>query len=183
MALLGGIVLTLVILMVCASILGRGVVTFGNWDAFEGFAPSISDALLGTRIGPVPGDFELVEAGIAFAIFAFLPLCQLRGGHATVDVFTSFLPDRANDWLKAFWEVVLTLAILLITWRLGAGMLDKIETGEITFILAFPKWWAYAASLFAACAASLVAVYCAVARVAEAATGRPVITGAEESAP
>jgi len=57
MAILGGLVLSALILVICVSIVGR---TIG--------------------IGPINGDYELVEAGIAFSIFAFLPLTQITAG-------------------------------------------------------------------------------------------------------
>ena len=179
LATVGGIVLTILIILVCISVAGRGGNTFAHWDWLEQTVPGLSEALLGTGIGPLQGDFELVEAGIAFAIFSFLPLCQIYGGHATVDVFTSKLPKRVNDWLIAFWEVLLAVVVLLITWRLGVGMLDKMNNGETTFILQFPVWWAYAASLVAACAASIVAVYCGVTRIFEALLQRQLMPKSE----
>ena len=147
MALIGGIVLVLLLILVCVSVLGRGANTFGHWDTFEGFWGGAAAQL--QKLGPVPGDFELVEAGIAFAIFAFLPLCQVSAGHATVDVFTSRMSARANQVLTAFWEVIFALVILLITWRLFLGLQSKFANGQTTFILEFPIWWAYAASFFA----------------------------------
>ncbi len=179
MAILGGIVLTILIVLVCVSVLGRGGNTFAHWDWLEQTAPALSQAILGTGIGPLNGDFELVEAGIAFAIFSFLPLCQIYRGHATVDVFTAQLSTRINFWLMAFWEVLLALVILLMTWRLGVGMTEKMGNGETTFILQFPVWWAYAASMVAALVASLVAVYCAAMRVAEAVQQKQLMPGGE----
>lgn len=175
MAILGGLVLSVLVVLVCISVSGRGGNTFAHWDKLQEVAPALSTALIQSGIGPLSGDFELVEAGVAFAIFSFLPLCQLYSGHATVDIFTSQLPKRYNSWLIAFWETCLSLVILLITWRLLAGMLDKYGNGETTFILTFPIWWAYAASFAAASLASLVSVYCAVARIAEATTGRQLL--------
>lgn len=179
MAVVGGLVLTGLVILVCVSVAGRGANTFGHWEWFEQAAPGLSAALLATGVGPVNGDFELVEAGIAFAIFAFLPLCQLHSGHATVDVFTATLPARVNGWLIAFWEVLMSLAILLVTWRLAQGMIDKIGNRETTFILQFPIWWAYAASLFAACIASVVAIYTAAARVLQQIGGRRLLPEGE----
>ncbi len=175
MALLGGLILTALVLLICVSVLGRGGNTFAHWDVIATGAPGFSAALIDAGIGPVPGDFEIVEAAIAFAIFAFLPLCQLRSAHATVDVFTSSLHRRAKAALQAFWEAALTLAVLLITWRLGAGFIDKIDTGETTMFLGFPTWWAYGASLLAALCASVVALFCAYARVREALTGEAIL--------
>ena len=75
-AIVGGIVLVAMTLMVVASVAGR--------------------AMIGLGLGPVPGDFELVEVGVGIAIFYFLPWCYLRGGHATVDLLYMHMPA----WFK-----------------------------------------------------------------------------------
>ena len=173
-ALLGGLVLVALVVLVCVSIVGRAGGTLGHSDGLEALAPALA-TLLQDGLGPVPGDFELVEAGIAFAIFAFLPLCQLRGGHASVDLFTDRLPGRGSAVVIAFWEIVLAGALILIALRLGEGLAGKLRTGETTFLLQFPVWWAYAASLAAASVAALVALWCALARIGEAATGRAIM--------
>lgn len=156
-ALLGGVMLCLLILLTCVSVAGRAFVFAG--------------------LGPVPGDFELVEAGIAFAIFAFLPICQVQAGHATVDLFTNALGRGTNRWLVAFWEVLFAIVMGLIAWRLAAGMLTKMDNGETSMFLQFSTWWAYAACLVPATLAVLVAVWSAYDRLRAAATGhetRPI---------
>ena len=35
-----------------------------------------------------------MQIGLALAVFAFMPLCQLRGGNLFVDTFTDRLPVR-----------------------------------------------------------------------------------------
>ncbi|SFD09696.1 TRAP transporter small permease [Tropicimonas isoalkanivorans] len=172
MAILGGLVLTALVLLTCISVLGRGLNTLAHSAFLTSMSEGASRALLATGVGPVAGDFELVEAGVAFAIFAFLPICQLHGGHATVDIFAAKYPRWLNRLLVTLWEVALSAVILLITWRLFVGMEDKLRYGETTFLLQFPVWWAYGASFVAALAASVVAIYCAVARVIEFFTGR-----------
>lgn len=173
-ALVGGLVLTFLIVLVCVSVLGRGLNTFGHADFLSSLSEGAANWLIGTGVGPVNGDFELVEAGIAFAIFAFFPICQFHGAHATVDIFTSAMPSRIRRALVALWEVLLALVIILIAWRLFAGMEDKRNYGETTLLLQFPVWWAYAASVCAAAVASVVAVYCALARIGEAVTDRAI---------
>lgn len=161
-AMLGGIVLVLLILMTCLSITGRALVPLG--------------------LGPVPGDFELVEAGIAFAIFAFLPLCQVQAGHATVDIFTSGLGLRANRILLALWELLFAAVMIFIAWRLYEGMLGKLKNGETSMFLQFRVWWAYAACLVPAGIGALTGLWSAADRGVAALTGRetrPAVGGAK----
>ncbi|UUX48954.1 TRAP transporter small permease [Nisaea acidiphila] len=172
MALLGGAVLLALIVITCVSVLGRGLNTLGHSDVLTGLSAALGKALLATGVAPVKGDFELVEAGIAFAIFAFLPICQLKGGHATVDIVSDQFPGAVNRFLITLWEVVFTLVVLLIAWRLFEGFQSKLRNGETTFLLQFPIWWAYGASFLAAVIAGLIAVYVAVVRVYALVTGR-----------
>ncbi len=161
MALLGGLILCLLVLMICVSVAGRGL---GD-AAHSGMIGVLGAWLLDLGVGPILGDFELVEAGMAFAIFSFLPLTQLRGAHARVDVFTSGMGPRVNNALATFWSVMMAVIIVLITWRLFVGMQDKIRYNETTYLIQFPIWWAYAASFAAAIASSIVSIYCAAMRV------------------
>ena len=139
LALAGGVVLTGIALMTVVSIIGRGF-------SFAG-------------LGPVPGDFELVEAGCAIAVFAFLPWCQYRRGHVTVDIFISRLPVRAQASLAMIGNIALTAAAGLIAWRLWFGMLDKFSYGETTMILGFKLGYAYAAAFPGAVFFALVCLY------------------------
>lgn len=182
LAMIGGLMLLALVILTSASVFGRGLNTLAHADWLTALSPGLGNTLLASGIGPITGDFELVEVGIAFAIFAFLPICQLYGGHATVDVFTRMLGAGGNRVIQAFWEIVLALAILLLTWRLFDGLLGKYANGETTFLLQFPLWWAYGASFLASLIASLVSLYCAYARIAEAQTGEsylPRRSGAE----
>lgn len=151
LALLGGVVLAGITVITAISITGRALILLG--------------------FGPVPGDFELVEAGTGFAVFAFLPWCQLNRGHASVDLFTNFLSEAANRWIDLISEFLMTLVVLLIAWRLWAGMMDKIRYGETTFILQYPIWWAYAACMVAAAIGVIVSIYVLFVRIQEVRTG------------
>ncbi len=182
MAILGGLVLTALVVLTCVSVLGRGLNTLGHSEFLTAMSESAAQVLIATGVGPVTGDFELVEAGVAFAIFSFLPICQLYGSHATVDVFTNALPEKANKVIVTFWEIILSLVILLITWRLYVGLQSKLDYGETTFLLQFPVWWAYGLSFVAALVASLVAIYCAIAQVIELVTGRHILPYRGEAA-
>jgi TRAP-type C4-dicarboxylate transport system permease small subunit len=154
--------------MTTLSIIGRTLNKFLHADFFETQLTGISKFLLDLGIGEINGNYEVLEAGVALAIFSFLPVCQFYGAHATVDVFTSALPQRINRWIVAFWEVVLAAVILLIIWRLYGGLERYFGNGETTLFLQFPVWWSYALSFSAGVVACIVAIYCAVARIGEA---------------
>jgi len=180
MAVVGGTVLSLLIALTCLSVLGRFLNSFLH-NQVEFFAPGVAKWFLDLGIGPITGDFELVEAGVAFAIFAFLPICQITAGHASVDVFTNLLPRRANRFMIMVTEIVFGAVLVLIAWKLFDGMLSKRRYGETTFLLQFPIWWAYAASLFAAVTAAIAGVYMAWVRVIEFLLGKSIIQGAGEN--
>ena len=174
-ALAGGFVLSILIVMTCASVLGRGLNTFLHAAFMQTHAPGLADALLSTGIGPINGDFELVEAGVAFSIFAFIPLCQLNGAHASVDIFTAGLSRRLNRFLLAVIEAVFAAVMVLIAWQLLSGTISKYQSGQVSFLLQFPVWWAYAFSMTGAAAAAIVAVYVAGARIAELVSGSIIL--------
>lgn len=139
-ALLGGFVLILLTLVTVASVSGRALIPLG--------------------LGPVPGDFELVEAGVAFAVFTFLPWCQLNRGHASVEILTQFLPVRINQLLDVAIDLLMFGVAVLLFRQHYLGTVDKTLYGETTFILQFPIWWAYAASLAGALVFVLIAGFC-----------------------
>lgn len=138
-AIAGGAVLVAITAMTVVSITGREL----NW--------------LG--LAPVPGDYELVEAGTAFAIFAFLPWCQMKRGHVTVDLFLARFGPRVNAAVDVVSNILMTAVAALIAWRLWLGMLDKKAYHETTFILQFPLWWAYAAAMTGAVLFAVVCLY------------------------
>ncbi len=126
-AILGGIVLTGLAIMTGVSITGRSLLQFG--------------------LRPVPGDFEIVEAGMAFVVCTFLPWTQLMRGHATVTILTDFFSQRVNAVIDLIADLLLFVTALVITWRHIYGLLDKYAYNETTFILQFPLWWSYAGCL------------------------------------
>lgn len=94
---------------------------------------------------PVPGDFELVQAGCAVAIAFCLPWCQLAGGNIIVDFFTARAGDRTKHGLDTAGGVLLALVMALLAWRTGAGALAMHASRETTMITELPLWYAYAA--------------------------------------
>ena len=119
-ALLGGVLLMIVALM-------------NTWSV-------ISLAALGF---PVPGDFELVEIGVAVAAFSFLPYCQLKGANVTADIFTA----RVSRWWVALFTLLAAIVAaffsVLLLWRMSDGMVSYVRYEEVTTILNIPLWIAF----------------------------------------
>jgi TRAP-type C4-dicarboxylate transport system permease small subunit len=130
LAWLGGLVLCAVALLVVASVTGR--------------------ALLGVGLGPIPGDFELVEMLSAIVVFCFLPWCYLKNGHAAVDLMYVHLPRPVQRTVTVASDWLMLLAWTVLTWRLLVALGDEYREAETTFILALPLWWAYALCAVAA---------------------------------
>ena len=175
MAAAGGFVLTLLIFLTCLSISGRLLNGFFHGDMMNNLAPGFAEWMIAIGVGPINGDFELVEAGVAFAIFSFLPLCQITSGHASVDILLDTFPKRLNSFLRMVTEIVFAAVLVLIAWRLEAGLASKLSNGETSFLLQFPIWWAYAASFVAAVVAAIVGLYMGAVRTIEFLTGRVLI--------
>lgn len=110
MALGGGLVLVALALLTLVSVTGRALVPFG--------------------LSPVKGDFELVAMGCAIAVFSFLPWCQMRRGHVTVDVMVARLPERTRAALGMAGDMVMTLVSFVILWRLWLGFGERFPHGS-----------------------------------------------------
>lgn len=178
MAVVGGVVLTATILMICLSIAGRTMTTILHSAFMQGNLPGLANWLLATGVGPIRGDFELVEAAMAFSIFAFLAWCQVNSGHAAVDIFTRGLGPRATRILQALIEITFAVVLVLIAIKLHEGMEVQQRRRTTTLLLQFPLWWSIFLALIPAYLAAAVSCYMALVRSIEAVLNRPLIDAA-----
>jgi TRAP-type C4-dicarboxylate transport system permease small subunit len=130
MAWFGSFVLVLIAVMSVASIVGRALSGFG--------------------LGPVPGDFELVEAGTALAVFCFLPWAHLKRGHAVVDMLWGSYPPAMRRVLDILADGLMLFVWVLLVWRMSVALGEYRHNNEVSFILQMPVWWGYAASMLPA---------------------------------
>ena len=119
-AVLGGLVLFALTLLTVISVVGRA--------AFS---------------APIQGDFELVELGMAVAIFSFLPYCQIVRGNVIVDLFTSRARPRTRALLDGIGNLLYTAIAALLTWRVALGGMEIRSYRETTMVLQVPVWWGY----------------------------------------
>lgn len=152
----GGMVLIAIALVTVVSVIGRALTGFG--------------------LGPIKGDFELVEIGSAVAVFAFLPWCQLNRSHVTVDILARHFSPPIQKLLELLGNIAITMLAFIITWRLWMGMGERFTffsqetrdafgfgykpfSAEETFILGLPTWYGYALGLVSAALFTVVSLY------------------------
>lgn len=152
-AIAGGTVLAVITVTTLVSVVGRGLIPLG--------------------LSPIPGDYEIVEAGVLFAVFAFLPWAQLMRGHAVVAIVTDQFSARINAIIVLIADLLMLSLAVFLALRHWAGMIDKQQYMETTFILRLPIWWSYAASMLGAIVFVIVAAYCVVRSGAEVVSANP----------
>ena len=155
-AYIGGFVLVAMALVTVVSIVGRALLSFG--------------------LSPVRGDYELVANGCALAVFCFLPYCQLKRGHVTVDIVTSMFPPRAQAVFGLIGDLLITLAAIIMMRQLWFGFGEKFPYGsdalrdtlgmgykpffaETTYELEIPVWIPYGLALIGAGLFVIVSLY------------------------
>ena len=109
-----------------------------------GFLTLVSVIMRAVWSQPIPGDVEMTQMGIAFAISMCLPYCQLQRGNIIVDFFTQSSSEGTRHRLDAMGNLSLVLLYGLLAWRTSMGALSVREAGETTMIISLPMWWAYA---------------------------------------
>lgn len=122
LALAGGALLLGMALLVTASVLLR-------WLTGRGIA----------------GDFELLQIGLALAVFSFMPLCQIRGGNLFVDTFTGRLPAAVQRRIDGFWSLVYAVVAVLIAAMMATGGIQTLRSGTTSMVLELPLGWPIAA--------------------------------------
>jgi TRAP-type C4-dicarboxylate transport system permease small subunit len=116
-SILGGLVMTGLMLMTCYSLIGRNV---------------FDTALI--------GDFELTGVGAGAAIALFMPLCQLKRENIIVDFFTANRSEAFNFKLDRLGDLFMTIIFGLLAWRCGAAAINAKETMGASMLLGFPDW-------------------------------------------
>ena len=120
-ALLGGLLLVGILLMTCASVIGRNLLE-----------------------RTLVGDFEITGIACGAAIAMFMPWCQLRRGHICVDFFTARASVRTVAWLVRSGALLLALCMAVLAWRSTVGGLNAHANFSSSMLLSTPHWWVYA---------------------------------------
>ena len=161
-ALAGGFVMLLLMVLSSVSVLGRSL------PQLLGF--------LGLGLTPlsIPGDIEIVQLGCAVAIFSFLPYCQLRRANVFVAFFTQKLRIRYRAIFDLFANGLYFVLALALAWQLSLGTLEKFANRDTTMVLRIPEGWAYVLALVSVWLLVAVTGYCVARSAREIAGDRPI---------
>ena len=116
-SILGGMVMTALMLMTCYSLISRNL---------------FDSALI--------GDFELTGVGAGAAIALFMPLCQLKHENIIVDFFTANLSEAFNFRLDRLGDALMAIIFALLAWRCTAAAINAVDTMGASMLLGFPDW-------------------------------------------
>lgn len=89
---------------------------------------------------PINGDLEILQMGTGVAAAAFFPYCTLMGEHLRVEFFTAKLSVRAHSVLDGVANLLLAVAMGLLTWRTSIQALEIHEAGEVSLMRNIPIW-------------------------------------------
>lgn len=123
------------------------ILALGGGFLVVGLAVLVTTSVLMRWLGGqgVDGDFEMVQMGLALAVFAFLPLCQAHRGNVMVDTFTLRLPAWMQAAIDALWDLVYAAFAGFIAWRLAIGAMEAFTSHTTSMVLGLPIHYAIAA--------------------------------------
>jgi len=87
---------------------------------------------------PVYGAYEVTEFMMGVLIFSALPLVTARENHVTIDVFDHFIPPRIGRWQRVLVNLLSSLVLAFLGWRLWVLAASHLRTNEVTMTLRIP---------------------------------------------
>jgi TRAP-type C4-dicarboxylate transport system permease small subunit len=88
---------------------------------------------------PLRGMLELIELGLACAVFLGLPAVFLRRGHLVVDVIDQLAPPSLVRLLDLVGAVVSFGVLAVMAWQMIPVARSMYEFGDVTSDLSIPK--------------------------------------------
>lgn len=119
-------------------------------------ALSVTRRALG--FGGITGDFEIVEIGCGIAAFLFMPICQMKRGHVSVDLFSAGFPDWLLRFFEGLWDLLFAAVWGVLVWRFSQGMMEKLDYADRSMLLHFPLWTIYLPAIASAVLSAIIAV-------------------------
>ncbi|MFY7857232.1 MAG: TRAP transporter small permease [Rubrivivax sp.] len=120
-AVAAALLLAAIVLVTCASVLGRNTT---GWT--------------------LVGDFEFTAFAAGAAIALSLPWCQWQRGHVIVDFFTQRASARTRRRLDRLGAALWAALLGVLAWRAAVGGWRAWQSQNASMLLGLPEWWVYA---------------------------------------
>ncbi len=88
----------------------------------------------------IVGYEEIVTLLIASSVMMFFPLCQLRNGHATVEIFSSLFPLFLKKVFHVISHVLFCFLAFFLALKTYQGMQESLADEVVSSILGLPQW-------------------------------------------
>ncbi|MEZ2721216.1 TRAP transporter small permease [Paenalcaligenes hominis] len=138
LAIIGGVIFLLLILITVISIIGRKLFAL-----------------------PVPGDIEIMQMAAASGCACFFAYCHITFNDLKVELLTVMLGNRSKAVLNTMASLGVAVFGFFLTWRTYAAAIATLESGESSAILAWPVAWFQFAMIPGFFVLTLVGVYTA----------------------
>lgn len=97
---------------------------------------------------PIFGTLDIVELSLVATIFIAIPATFLNDEHIVVDLVDQFAGPTTIRWLKRLGVIVTLIVLGVLLWNMRTPFLDKLDWGETTLELSWPRWWHWVPILF-----------------------------------
>jgi TRAP-type C4-dicarboxylate transport system permease small subunit len=87
---------------------------------------------------PIYGAYEITEFMMGVLIFSALPLVTARENHVTIDVMDPFIAPAIGRWQRAVVNLLSTVVLAFLGWRLWILSGSHLRTHEVTMTLHIP---------------------------------------------
>lgn len=94
----------------------------------------------GMTMSGLPGYEDFVRLVIACAALMFLPYCQYRRGHVSVDLFVAMLPGSVRRILERLWLILTVFLALFLGYWMILGMTETMNDNVLSPVLGWQQW-------------------------------------------
>lgn len=122
-----------------------------------GFALDRIARLFETNVSGLPGYEDFVRLSIGSAALMFLPLCQARRGHVSVDLFVNMLPHRLQNLMDRLWLLATALTAVFLAFWMTLGMAETRDDNVLSPVLGWVVWPFYLPGIASLCLWAIVA--------------------------
>ena len=105
-----------------------------------GFSLDRIARLYGKSVSGLPGYEDYVTLAISAAALMFLPYCQAKRGHVTVDLFAQLLPIKVRRFLDRMWLIIMALLACFLTYWMVLGMFETRNDNVLSPVLGWQVW-------------------------------------------